>query len=68
MLSQYLMLQTATDDAIVRVKNTVLSDHQEKFIQVYFSEQHHNSIIDFVQHHLNHHDASNRRLMIQVRS
>ena len=66
MLSQYLLLQTATDDAIVRLEKTSLAEQQKKFIHIYFSEQHHNSVVAFVKHHLKNHSDSHEALLMQV--
>jgi hypothetical protein len=66
LFSQYLLLQTATDDAIVRLEKTSLLDQQQDFIHIYFSEQHHGSIVAFMQHHLKNHGESSEPLLMQV--
>ena len=65
-LSQYLLLQMASDDAIVRLKNTTLADQQEELMQLYLSERHHNSIINFVQYHMQNDVESQEGLLLQV--
>ena len=65
-LSRYLLLQIASDDALIRLKRTSLADHQKEFMQVYFSEQHHDSIISFVCHHLKDDGSTSDGLLMQV--
>ena len=65
-LSQYLLLQIASDDALIRLKRTSLADQQNEFMQVYFSEQHHDSIIDFIYHHIKDDDGTSEGLLMQV--
>ena len=65
-LSQYLLLQIACDDALIRLKRTSLADQQKEFMHLYFSEQHHDSVIDFVSHHINDDDGSSEGLLMQV--
>jgi hypothetical protein len=63
--SQYLLLQIAPDDALIRLKRTSLVD-QQKFMHLYFSEQHHDSIINFVSHHIKDDNGSSDGLLMQV--
>ena len=66
-LSQYLLLQIASDDALIRLKRTSLADQQKEFMQLYFSEQHHDSIVDFVYHHIkDDNDGNSDGLLMQV--
>ena len=65
-LSQYLLLQIASDDALIRLKRTSLADYQREFMHIYFSEQHHDSIISFVCHHLKQDDGTSDGLLMQV--
>lgn len=51
-LSQYLLLQIASDDALIRLKRTVLADQWKELTQIYYLQQHHSSITDFLQHHI----------------
>ena len=65
-LSQYLLLQTASDDSLVRLKMSDLAYQQEELMRLYFSEQHHNSVADFVYHHIQNSDGSKEGLLLQV--
>lgn len=66
-LSQYLLLQTASDDSLVRLKKTALADQQQELMQLYFSEQHHDSVVDFVHHHIQQNDDGHKEgLLMQV--
>ena len=51
-LSQHLLLQIASDDALIRLKRTALADQWEELTQIYYLQQHHSSITDFLQHHI----------------
>ena len=56
-LSQYLLLQTAADDALIRLKHSSLSeDEVEYFRNVYCQEQHHQSIFDFLEYSVSNND------------
>ena len=50
-LSQFLLLQTAAPDAIVRLQNTVLEE-QEAIKEIYFKKLHLHSIEDFLTNQL----------------
>ena len=65
-LSQYFILLTASDDALIRLKKTALADKQNELVQLYFSKQHHNSIVDFMQHQIDCDDGSQNGLLVQV--
>ena len=52
MLSKYLLLLTASPDAIVRLKETELVDEKELVGKTYFEQQHHNCIEDYLEHHV----------------
>ena len=65
-LSQFLLLQIASDDALVRLKKTALAYKQEEYMQLYFIEQHHDSIVDFVRHHIQSGDGTHEGLLMQV--
>ena len=65
-LSQYLLLQTASDDSLVRLKMTDLAHQQEELMRLYFSEQHHKSIADFVYYHIQNSDETKEGLLLQV--
>ena len=52
-LSQYLLLQTASDDALARLKFSKLQETAvNNFMEVYYGHQHHSSIGDFLNHHI----------------
>ena len=63
--SLYLLLQTASDDALIRLKRTDLADKQQELMYMYFKEQHHGSIVDFLGHYLKE-DKSQDGLLLQV--
>ena len=65
-LSKYLLLQTASDDSLVRLKMTDLAQQQEELVRLYFSEQHHKSVAEFVYHHIQNSDESKEGLLLQV--
>lgn len=51
--SKHLLLRTASPDALVRLGHTHLSgEEQQQLHKIYFDEQHHASIEDFLLHHL----------------
>ena len=50
--SQHLLLQMASPDALVRLKDTPLASSAKESSKVYFTEQHHGSIRKFLSHHL----------------
>ena len=64
--SQYLLLQMASPDALIRLKCTALADQQEQLSHAYFSEQCHGSIIEFLSHNLSHSHGLDRGRLIQV--
>ena len=50
-LSQFLLLQTAADDALVRLKKSGLSEEEVKFFQRLYNEhQHHHSLREFLEY------------------
>ena len=51
-MSKYLLLLTAAPDAIVRVECTALVDEKNLIECIYFQQQHHSSIVEFLQHHM----------------
>ena len=55
--SQYLLLQMATPDALVRLQHTALASNAKELTLTYFTKQHHGSISDFLRHYLK--DVSN---------
>jgi len=62
--SQFLLLQTACPDSIFRLKSTSLRGEYDEISNVYFNEQHHNSIQDFLNHCFN--QNTKERLHMQV--
>ena len=65
-MSQYLLLQTASPDALVRLEYTQLADQREELSRLYFQEQHHNSIEDFLAHHIQMNNTQGGGLLMQV--
>ena len=65
--SQYLLLQTASPDALVRLKHSPLADQRKELLRVYF-QQHHGSLEDFLAHHLQMNGTQGESLLMQVHS
>jgi len=65
-MSQYILLQTASPDAVVRLEYTPLADQKEELSRLYFQEQHHNSIEDFLAHHIQRTSTRGGGLLMQV--
>jgi len=63
---QYLLLQTASPDALVRLEYTPLADQREELLRVYFEEQHHNSIEDFLAYQVQRNSTQGEGLLMQV--
>ena len=66
--SKRILLQMASPDALIRLHHTALADDQRTLSQIYFSEQHHGSIVQFLVHHLHNgsHMSGQCGLLIQV--
>ena len=64
--SKTLLLQIATPDAIVRLKDSSLVDDAEELSRIYFNEQHHGSIKGFLTHHLTHANNVEGGFLVQV--
>ena len=66
--SKRILLQMASPDALIRLHRTALADDQRTLSHIYFSEQHHGSIVQFLVHHLHNcsHIEDNCGLLIQV--
>ena len=62
-----ILLQMASPDALIRLQRTVLAAEAEELSKMYFSEQCHGSIVQFLQHHLQTHTANSDGLLIQVK-
>jgi len=67
-MSQYLLLQTASPDALVRLEYTSLAHQREELSRLYFQEQHHNSIQEFLTHHIQRNSTRRGGLLMQVRA
>ena len=65
-LSQFLLLQTASDDSLVRLAMTDLAHQQEELMRLYFKEQHHKSVADFISYHIQNSDETKEGLLLQV--
>ena len=61
-----ILLQMASPEALIRLKNTSLMDEQKHLSQTYFFEQHHGSIVDFLNYHLQNSTHGSSGLLIQV--
>ena len=66
-LSQYLLLQTAAPDAVIRLEGTALADEKDKIRNLYFTVQRHSSIERFLNYHIHERDVQNG-LLFQVTS
>ena len=64
--SKKVLLQMASPDALIRLHNTSLSDEQKKLKNIYFNEQCHGSIVQFLQYHLHGGQSHQSGLLIQV--
>ena len=66
--SKRLLLQMASPDALIRLHHTTLAKDQRTLSHIYFSEQHHGSIVQFLVHHLRNgsHMTGQCGLLIQV--
>jgi len=54
-LSQFLLIQTAPDDALIRLKSSNLSQEDvQYFTELYFEHQSHSSIGEFLEYEFNH--------------
>lgn len=65
--SKRILLQMASPDALIRLKNTSLERQQKRLHRIYFSEQHHGSIVHFLKHHIeSYNNPGQCGLLIQV--
>ena len=62
-----ILLQMASPDALIRLERTVLTEEAKKLSEIYFSDQCHGSIVQFLQHHLQTHTVNSDGLLIQVK-
>lgn len=65
-LSQYLLLQMASPDALIRLDKTALAAERDDLSKLYFEGQHHQSIHDFLLHCITE-SVSDGGLLMQVR-
>ena len=67
-LGQYLLLQTASEDALFRLKHSKLSEEEVKYVMdIYYHGQEHASIFDFLEYTINQRDYdSNAQIFMQV--
>ena len=66
--SKRILLQMASPDALIRLHRTALAEDQRTLSHIYFSEQHHGSIVQFLVYHLHNgsHMSGQCGLLIQV--
>uniref|UniRef100_A0A1X7TWB5 RZ-type domain-containing protein n=1 Tax=Amphimedon queenslandica TaxID=400682 RepID=A0A1X7TWB5_AMPQE len=50
--SKKLLLMMSPPDALIRLKYTPLNEKREKLNRIYYFEQHHSSLVEFIHHHL----------------
>ena len=67
-LGQYLLLQTASEDALFRLQHSKLSEKEIQYVMdVYYHGQEHASIFDFLDYSINQRDYdSNTQIFMQV--
>ena len=64
--SKNILLEMASPDALIRLKNTSLGDEQKKLCHTYFITQNHGSVVQFLQKHIDSPAQSIDGLLIQV--
>ena len=64
--SKKLLLKMASPEALIRLKHTSLVDEQKKLSHIYFVEQHHGSIVEFLNHYFHRNTHGSSGLLIQV--
>lgn len=65
--SKKILLQMASPDALIRLQNTTLSKMRKRLRDVYFTEQCHGSIVQFLQCHLHSDHTTKLDHLLQVR-
>jgi len=60
------VLYELSPDALVRLECTPLADQREELSKIYFQKQHHNSIEDFLAHHIKINSTQKEGLLMQV--
>ena len=63
--SKNILLEMASPDALIRLKNTSLADELKRLNHTYFIEQNHGSIVQFLSNQFSN-DHSENGLLIQV--
>lgn len=63
--SKKILLQMASPESLIRLQYTSLDEQKEKLSEIYYVEQHHGSIVEFLSHHLNT-STDSYGLLIQV--
>ncbi len=62
-----ILLQMASPDALVRLQKSRLAGTQQELSKIYFFEQHHDSLLQFLEYHLQITDAKEGNgLLMQV--
>ena len=65
--SKRILLQMASPDALIRLKSNSLERQHKRLHHIYFSEQHHGSIVQFLKHHIeSYNNPGQCGLLIQV--
>lgn len=59
-----MLLQMASPDALIRLKYTPLKNEQQKLCEIYFEEQKHDSLVDFMENQFE--KAGDDNVSIQV--
>ena len=65
-LCKFLLLQTAAPDAIIRLEHTKLVNEKEQIQDIYFRQQHHRSIEDFLKFSLQNCCVEDTGMLMQV--
>ena len=65
-MCKFLLLQTAAPDAIIRLEHTKLVNEKKEIEDIYFRQQHHNSVEDFVINSLQKHTVEDSGMLMQV--
>lgn len=64
--SKKILLQMSSPDALIRLKLTKLDHKREKLLKIYYSDQHHGSMVEFLNYHFTKDQNIQIGLMIQV--
>ena len=63
-VSKYLLLQTASPAALYRLEATHLAQRSKEIQHIYFKQQHHSSLMDFLCYQLK--QTHKQELLMQV--